>query len=256
LVFAPHADAFLRLLEKAVLDRSDTVASSYAVAAGYVSRAASDAQVLSLLAFARRLYFDSEGDRDAAVPRRAISAGEIVRAVSRHANDKFNALAADVLPFVFVAKHDAHDVVRELFRDTWDDNVAGPRAVSLYLKEIAGLAVQYLDAAVWAVKHTSAKAVADAAVLIASLGVMDDKAAEVLWSALDKALTGKTWEGKEEVLNAFVKFVEASRSFWSGRGDVAQAIEKVRGLLSYLLTNDMCVSLVVWWDSGVLWIRC
>ncbi len=36
LLFRPHADDFLRLLQKHLLDRNETVSSAYAVAAGYV----------------------------------------------------------------------------------------------------------------------------------------------------------------------------------------------------------------------------
>lgn len=69
-VFRPVADDFLKLIEKLVLDRNETVASSYAVAAGYVARAASDKQILRLVEFAKQLYFESEGDREGTTPRR------------------------------------------------------------------------------------------------------------------------------------------------------------------------------------------
>ena len=227
MLFKPHADHFLRLVEKAILDRNDTVASSYAMAAGYVARSASDKQILRLSSFARKLYFESEGDRDAALPRRAVAAGEILHAVSKHASDRFNALAADMIPFVFVAKHDGHDTVRELFQDMWNDNVGGPRAISLYLREIIDMAVAHLESPVWAIKHTAAKSIADATVAMASLG-MDEKSAGMLWPVIEKALAGKTWEGKEVVLEAFVKFVESGKVFWQKNANVAQAIEKVR----------------------------
>jgi len=226
ILFKPYADSFLRLIEKQVQDRNDTVASSYAAAAGYVARTASDKQVLHLAAFAQKLYFESEGARDTAVPRRCVAAGEIMHAVSKHASDRFGALAADLIPFVFVGKHDDDATVKELFQETWDDNVGGSRAVSLYLEEIIQLAVQHLDSPLWVVKHTSAKAIADATTAVAGLG-MDDKAAGILWPALDKALSGKTWEGKEVVLEAFVRFVEAGRSYWETRSQVAQSTEKV-----------------------------
>lgn len=69
-VFRPYADGFLRLIEKVVLDRNETVSSSYAVAAGYVARAASDKQILRLITFSKSLYFESEGDRESVTPRR------------------------------------------------------------------------------------------------------------------------------------------------------------------------------------------
>lgn len=68
--FKPYADDALRLIEKLVIDRNDTVASSYAAAAGYVARGASDKQILRLISFAKKLYFESEGDRESVTPRR------------------------------------------------------------------------------------------------------------------------------------------------------------------------------------------
>lgn len=70
IIFRPHSDHFLRLIEKHVLDRNETVSSSYATAAGYIARGASDKQILQAAVFARRSYFESEGDREQIVPRR------------------------------------------------------------------------------------------------------------------------------------------------------------------------------------------
>jgi proteasome component ECM29 len=69
-LFKPYSDSFLRLIEKHALDRNDTVSSSYAAAAGYVARGASDKQILRLVDFAKKLYFESKDDRSQSVPRR------------------------------------------------------------------------------------------------------------------------------------------------------------------------------------------
>lgn len=69
-LFKPHADDFLKAIEKCVVDRNETVASSYAVAVGYVARGASDKQILRTITFAQKLYFESEGDREAVTPKR------------------------------------------------------------------------------------------------------------------------------------------------------------------------------------------
>jgi proteasome component ECM29 len=44
---------------------------------------------------------------------------------------------------------------------------------------------------------------------------------------LDKALAGKSWEGKEVVLEGFVRFVERSESYWKADEGVAKELEKV-----------------------------
>lgn len=236
-LFRDFSDDFLKLIEKLVLDRNETISSSYAVAAGYVARGASEKQILQLLSFTKRLYFDSEGDRAASVPRRSISAGEIVHAVAKHASDKFNSIAASALPFVFVAKHDTNEQVREPFENAWSESVGGSRAVLLYLREIVALCSTYLDSPQWTLKHTSARAIADATTLVASME-MSEASAEGLWPAVEKSLGGKTWEGKEVVLPAFARFVETGRAFYGKRPDVQTAIKKVSDAGSRLLCCD------------------
>lgn len=227
-LFRPLSDDFLKLIERLVLDRNETVSSSYAVAAGYIARSASDKQILRLISFAKRLYFESEGDREASIPRRSISSGEIMYAIAKYASDRFNALASSALPFVFVAKHDSHEQVREQFQNTWNEAVGGSRAVLLYLREILELCTTYLDSAQWTLKHTSARAVGDATIAVSSVETnFSEKVGEQLWPGIEKALGGKTWDGKEVVLPAFVKFVEKGQAFYDPRPEVKSTIVKI-----------------------------
>lgn len=202
-IFKNYADRFLRLILKQVLDRNETVSSSYAVGCGYLARLASEEEILNLVKYCHGLYFDSEDEH-----HRSVS-GDIIYAVSKNATDRFNSIASDVLPFVFVAKHDDSARVKEYFQDTWNENVGGSRAVLLYLKEIISLASQHLDSPRWSVKHTAATAVAE--VVICSGSEISDSNAKIIWPALEKAVGGKTWEGKENVLKGLVEFVKSSR---------------------------------------------
>ncbi|KAF2133950.1 hypothetical protein P153DRAFT_280550 [Dothidotthia symphoricarpi CBS 119687] len=225
-LFSPYADGFLKLIHKQIHDRNETVSSSYAAAAGYLARLASDKQLLATITFTNKLYFESEENSD----RNRLLAGDITRAISLHATDRFTALAASLLPFIFLAKHDSLETVRKVFEETWSDHVAGPRSVSLYLREILTLSDTHLDSRQWAVKHTAAKTVADAILSITSaVGSenIDPVAAKIIWPVLDRALAGKSWEGKEVVLEAFVRFVERAETYWKGDGDVAKQLEKV-----------------------------
>ena len=200
-VFRPHASQFLKLARKQVLDRNETISASYSAACGYLSRLVSDDDILSLVKHCRKLYFDSDEDR-----HRVIS-GDIILAVSKYATDRFNALAADFLPFIFFAKHDSHEPARTLFHDTWNETVGGSRTVLLYMQEIVQLAVRYLDSPRWSLKHTAAFSIAEA--VNATGEDINGSVAQVIWPGLEKAVDGKTWEGKERVLQAFVKFSRA-----------------------------------------------
>ncbi|KAF2265666.1 major component of the proteasome [Lojkania enalia] len=221
-LFKPYADGFLKLIQKYVHDRNDTVSSSYAASAGYVARLASDKQLLATVHFCHKLYLESDDDKS------RLTAGDIILSISRNAADRFNSLSSSLLPFIFLAKHDSHVQVKKLFEDTWSDNVAGTRAVLLYLKEIISLSDKYIDNPKWVLKHTASKTVADVAISITSGSEEISKAdAEIIWPTLDKAMGGKTWEGKEAVLEAFVKFVERGKSLWVDDQKVAKQMEKV-----------------------------
>lgn len=227
-LFRPYADDTLKLIERLVIDRNDTVSSSYAAAAGYVARGASDKHILRLIEFAKKLYFESEGDRESVTPRRSIASGELMYAFAKNASDKFNAFATSALPFVFVGKHDSNDQVKEHFQETWNEAVGGSRAVQLYLTEILEICMAHLDSPQWTLKHTSARTVADC-VMAASAGESELSAATgaALWPAVEKALGGKTWDGKDVVLSAFVKFVEVAKPYYNEQASVRSAITKV-----------------------------
>ncbi|KAJ4344658.1 proteasome component M29 [Didymosphaeria variabile] len=221
-LFKPYADSFLKTIQKYVHDRNDTVSTSYAAAAGYVARVASDKQLIATIAFCHKLYFDSEEDKS------RLTAGDIVLSISKNAADRFTSLSSELLPLIFLAKHDTNEQVKRLFDDTWSDNVAGSRAVLLYLKEIVSLSDKHLESPKWVLKHAAAKTIADAVMSITTGSETLAKAnAETLWPSLDKAMGGKTWDGKEIVLEAFVRFIERGQSLWKEDKKVAKQIEKV-----------------------------
>ncbi|KAL8755147.1 MAG: hypothetical protein Q9199_003851 [Rusavskia elegans] len=200
-IFRPHANHFLKLARKQVLDRNETISASYSAACGYLARLASDEEILKLVEHCQKLYFDSDDERHRVV------AGEIIFSVSKYATDRFNALAAEILPFVFLAKQDSYERAKIPFQDTWNETVGGSRTVLLYMPEIVQLAMQYLESPRWSLKHTAAFTIAEA--INSTGGEISDVVAQVLWPALDKAVDGKTWEGKEKILQAFIKFVRA-----------------------------------------------
>ncbi|EAW11143.1 ECM29 family proteasome component [Aspergillus clavatus NRRL 1] len=206
MLFRPYADRFIQLLSKYVVDRNETVSASYCSSIGYLMRLASDDQVLKTVDHAKRLYIAAEDANE-----RVISA-EILHSTSKLSNDRFMAFAATILPFVFISKHDTDTHVREVFDKIWQDNVGGTRAVSLYIKEIAGLAVENLESARWAIKHTAALGIANATISLDPS--LDVATCRILWPVLERALAGKTWDGKEVVLKAFVKFAGQAQKLW------------------------------------------
>lgn len=223
IIFTPYADKFLSLVMTQVNDPNQHVAVSFATAAGYVSRLATNKAILKMLKKVNKLYFDSEDEAS-----RIVSA-DIIAALVKHAPDRSNSLHSDLLPFIFFAKHDSAEQVRDVYSRAWDDSVGGALTISLYLKEIIELAKGHIDAARWNIKHTACRTIADAVVNLGSSDINTTNAA-IVWPALEESLAGKTWEGKEVTLDALVKFVEKSTAYWKSETKVASQISKVQNL--------------------------
>ncbi|KAL8962336.1 MAG: hypothetical protein Q9193_001242 [Seirophora villosa] len=213
-LFKPHANYFLNLARKQVLDRNDTISASYSAACGYLARLASDEEIIKLVGYCRKLYFEADDERHRLV------AGEMVFATSKYATDRFSALAAEILPFVFLAKHDSYDRAKSVFQDTWNETVGGSRTVLLYLREIISLAMQYLNSPRWALKHTAAFTIAET--INAAGAEMSDATAQTIWPGIEKAMDGKTWEGKEKILQGLIKFARAKNAVTEDEGTWAQ----------------------------------
>ena len=199
-----------------MLDRNETVGASFSTALGYLSRLASDSQILKTIDYARSLYFDAEDEHNRVI------AGEIANSLSKNANDRVKSLEAAFLPFVFIGKHDTHSEAKETFGKVWSDNVSGPRIVKLYLNEILELVSGNIESPRWAVKHACALSVADA---VSSFDdPINSEAAELLWPLLQKAVAGRTWDGKGTVLDGFLRFTKIAQGFWRQREDICNEV--------------------------------
>jgi proteasome component ECM29 len=127
--------------------------------------------------------------------------GVAIEAISRNASNAFTAVASSILPFVFLAKHDPVEAVREPFTETWSENTGGSGAIKLYIREIMTLVAGHLEDPQWRVKQVSALTLGDACEVI---GTDIREHLDVVLPLLVKGVGGRTWKGKEAVLKALV----------------------------------------------------
>jgi proteasome component ECM29 len=221
--YRQYADDLLKSIRKPLFDRNDTVCSSFAYSAGYIARWASDKYLLNFIDWIWGHWRDSTSDRDRGV------AAEVFLMMSKYAPEHCANLADPILPYIFIGKHDSQEDVKETFTAAWAESTGGQRAILLHLDAIVKLAVSLLDHQKWSVKHAAARAVGDTAIAVAGLeGMAAKEEAKKVWPAFVAAMGGKSWDGKEVVLKAFVEFVEKIRGFWESDAKVAAEINKVR----------------------------
>ncbi|KAL2427107.1 Proteasome component ECM29 [Exophiala dermatitidis] len=216
--FRPYADKFVAVTRKHILDRNATISIAFSTSLGYLLRLASEKEVQATSKYSQKLYFESQE-----LAHRSV-AGEIIQAISKAANDVFMNHASAFLPFAFIGRRDTDKEVRERFDVPWKENIGGSRSINLYLPEIVDLISTHIKSPLWPIRHACSLAVAE---LVASMDVQEtynDRDASLLWPVVQEALDGKTWDGKEEVIKVYPKFVKQARSLWS---ETTQQMKKV-----------------------------
>lgn len=66
---------------------------------------------------------------------------------------------------------------------------------------------------------------------------IDLPTAQLVWPVLERALAGKTWEGKEVVLKALVKFSGQAQKLWQDKEEL-RSLMKVWANMSPLSPHD------------------
>lgn len=194
----PFGDKLLHICRSQLSDRNVTIACSYASAAGYVCKIAPMDSVVAYGAEISRSYFNSESDDARKI---AAVASE---SVSRYSGaDVFSAVCSAFLPLSFVGKHDESDAVKADFEREWTENSNGDSAARLYFSEICSLAEEHGKLSNFSVRQRIARSMVTLAGLLDALNSQNSAR---LFGLLLELVQGKSWAGKELVLDALVRF--------------------------------------------------
>ena len=231
-LFRPYADQALQAVTTCLNDRNETVRKTYAVTAGYLARIVSHQSLIKYIKSQMQKYFlEGPSPLDLLITDETqwAMSGIAIEAISRNASSAFTAISASILPFVFMAKHDPVESVREPYLETWSENTGGVGAIKLYILEIMTLVTAHLEDPQWRIKQVSALTLADACEII---GVDIKDHLELVMPLLIRGVGGRTWKGKEAVLKALVVVAENAKE--SLQEAQVEEISKVSGSMTAL----------------------
>ncbi|KAI9197483.1 proteasome stabiliser-domain-containing protein [Polychytrium aggregatum] len=193
----PHADALLKALSGAILDRSAALRKAYAVALGYTCRICTQPALSRLLDHLRKIYLEDDDEEKRSV------AGIAILEVSRTASDALAPLRGEVLPLSYFGSHDASPALKDIWKDIWAENTAGTTgAVKLYQKEMMELCVGLLrESPSWPIKKQVGLMISS---MVRQIDAGFSYQMDVAVPLLIEALSGRTWDGKEAVLEALM----------------------------------------------------
>ncbi|KAK6324484.1 hypothetical protein J4Q44_G00038260 [Coregonus suidteri] len=199
----PYSGKLMSSLLNGIHDRSSVVQKAFSFALGHLVRTAKDSSVEKLLLKLNTWYLEKEE------PVYKSSCALTVHAISHYSPDVLKGHAVVALPLAFLGMHQApgpdeekgesHDAT--LWNEVWQEHVPGSfGGIRLYMTELIDITQKALQSQSWKMKAQGAAAMASIAkqqtgsLVVPHLGMV--------LSALLQGLAGRTWTGKEELLNA------------------------------------------------------
>ncbi|VEU21958.1 DEKNAAC102976 [Brettanomyces naardenensis] len=205
-----YGDELLKISMGQLKNHNETVSGSYAIATGYCIRIASLKKIRTLSKKLTRYYFDAPADNN---HLQEVSS-RTCAAVADYSKDKFQSVASGFLPLAFIGKHDLDDKVSDGFKKAWDASIgSGSNAIKLYFKEIIDLIKLNIGTTNFALRQAIGLSVIE---IIDRLGTQVGTLSQYLddlYNVLLESLQGRSYRGKEKLLNSLVLLVVSTKGY-------------------------------------------
>ncbi|KAJ2989547.1 hypothetical protein NUW58_g3416 [Xylaria curta] len=221
----PYNAMIIKSLHTQILDRNNEASKAYAKSAAYLLRSASPETRDRYTTRLVDLYFAAEDDL------RRQKVADAVLAIAKVSPDAFTDLETRLLPFAYFAKFDTDEYVSEVCDAAWNQHAGGSHTVKRYVNEITDLISKGLETSKWALQHGAAFTVASMITALSNAAGKDGQLSEStlrqIWPALDKALSLKTFKGKEKLVTAYPLFVSHGKKLWEGDSVISAQTKKI-----------------------------
>lgn len=252
----PHAGKLMGAFLTGINDRNLSVKKAYASALGYLVKVAKDSSVEKLIARLRNWYLEKEEESA------RLACGLTLHSMSLHSPDILKRHATQAMPLAFFAMHEQKPEEKSknpedslsIWDEVWLDVTPGTEAgIRMYIQEIMQLLRDSIESQSWITKAQAALAMATvASKLQAQLGPPH---LGNLLSALLIGLQGKTWTGKETLLQAVSTVCTSCRKSienanTEGQPSISQVVEAVmkecrKERLAYKLEALQCMGSIL-----------
>ncbi|KAL0121628.1 hypothetical protein PUN28_006856 [Cardiocondyla obscurior] len=195
----PYSAKVLSALLNGLLDRNAAVRKNNAVSIGHIVGSAKDSSLDKLFNTLNTWYLEREDD----AIRLAI--GQTLQSINNYNQEKLKNYKKIVIPLAFFAMHaekiPGNESTVELWTDFWNEITPGTEAgIVQNLRAITDILHKALESASWTTKVQAANAVHTVALKLGPN--IDTEARNTLLKILTDGLRGRTWNGKERLLNA------------------------------------------------------
>ncbi|KAG1680273.1 Proteasome adapter and scaffold protein ECM29 [Nymphon striatum] len=233
----PHAGKIMAALLNGAVDRNAALRSCYANALGNLVKCAKDSSVEKLLSRIQEWYIEKNE------PSVQESCGLIVQSMVRYSPDTVKSHGTSVFPLAFYAMHairnlfksyTKHSILEEkkektIWEDVWIEMTPGTEAgIRIYLNEILQIVQRGLDSQSWSLKSQSGRSVCTIAEKLSSN--LPSSYFHKVMNIFLCSLSGRTWSGKETLLQAIAALSVNCKNAWSdadANEDINETVPKI-----------------------------
>ncbi|KAI8946005.1 proteasome component ECM29 [Xylaria longipes] len=222
---APYNAMFVKSLHTQILDRNNEVSKAYAKSAAYLLRSASPETRARYTTRLVDLYFAADEDL------RRQKVADAVLAIAKVSPDAFTDLETQLLPFAYFGKFDTDEYVSEVCDAAWNQHAGGNHTVKRYVNEIVSLISKGLETSKWALQHGAAFTVSSMITALSNTagkgGQFSESTLQQIWPVFDKALSMRTFKGKERLVAAYPIFISHGRKLWENDPAISAQTTKI-----------------------------
>lgn len=196
----PLVAKYINACTNALSDRNGTVRKYMASSIGHLVGIAKEATVLKLMQKLLDIYEDRQSVRSQIVPH-------VINAINRRYPEVLKDYSPQVLPLIFFAMHEVvvkegedNKATIELWTELWNEVSPGVAGIRMNLEAIVPKLIRYLDESSWVLKAQAANAIRTLADKLEKS--LTDKEREELIRSVLKEMSGRTFDGKEKLLQA------------------------------------------------------
>ncbi|KAJ3323524.1 hypothetical protein HDV06_001801 [Boothiomyces sp. JEL0866] len=217
----PVSEPLIKALSVAIYDRSPVIRKSFSTAFGYLAKLVEFAVLEKIINQINNKYLEANDEEGRMV------APVTFLEISRHSPTAIQDFHGIIIPLAFMGSRDkSQQAISEVWKNIWDENTGGSSlAIKKWKTEIFESCKSVLvNNPSWDMKKQVGKAIVDFA------KSLDGDIIELMptcISLLIDALAGRTWSGKEALLEALMSVCIAGKEYFKNQKSELEKIENI-----------------------------
>ncbi|KAF5283686.1 hypothetical protein FQR65_LT13757 [Abscondita terminalis] len=203
-----YAGKYLSVLVNGLTDRNVAIRKHYATTIGNLVSVAKDTSLDKLFKKIQHWYFEREDDSIRS------ACAQTIQAISHYSPEVLKQYSTTVLPLAFFAMHtektpDTENTVA-IWNEIWSENSPGTEyGIRQNVEAICNILKEALESPSWNMKAQAANAISTVAIKLGA--TIEVKHRNMLLHILLNGLSGRTWNGKDKLLNALASICSGGK---------------------------------------------